>query len=52
MILVNLYIPSALYAFTELGISSILVEGGAETPSNFAASQMIEELQLFIGSYY
>ncbi|MEJ5245040.1 MAG: bifunctional diaminohydroxyphosphoribosylaminopyrimidine deaminase/5-amino-6-(5-phosphoribosylamino)uracil reductase RibD [Bacteroidota bacterium] len=44
----KLNIPSALYAFTELGISSILVEGGAELLSNFAASQMIDELHLFI----
>lgn len=44
----KLNVPSALYALTELGISSVLVEGGAELLSDFAKTQMIDELHLFI----
>lgn len=44
----SLNIPSALYAFTELGISSIMVEGGAGILSSFAKSKMIDEMHVFI----
>lgn len=44
----KLNVPSALYALTELGISSVLVEGGAELLSDFAKTQMIDEMHIFI----
>ncbi len=43
-----LNIPSALYAMTDLGIYSLMVEGGAGILSSFAKSQLIDELQVFI----
>lgn len=44
----RLNIPSALYAFADNGITSIMVEGGATLLSAFAHSQMIDEMHLFI----
>lgn len=44
----KLNVPSALYTFAEMGISSLMVEGGAYVLSSFAKSQMIDELHLFI----
>lgn len=43
-----LNIASALYSFTENGISSVMVEGGAKILSSFAKSQMIDEMHIFI----
>ena len=44
----KLNIPSALYALAEIGISSLMIEGGAILLSSFAQSQMIDEMHLFL----
>jgi len=44
----QLNITSALYALSEIGITSIMVEGGASILSSFAKSKMIDEIHLFI----